>query len=376
MSEHHHVRGDCDPHFGFVRELVERELDSGNAIGQAVAVVVEGETVAHVWGGHAAADRREPWTADTIGCLFSASKPIAAACALKLIERGHLELDAPVARYWPEFGRAGKQDTTVRHVLAHLAGVPIAESAQPRSVYQRELLVRALEAQRPLWPPGTQLCFHSFTHGILTGELVRRIDGRALPAFFRSEFAEPFGLDIAFALDASEQARCADVVLVEDNPLFRMMTDADTPLGRSWRPMPWAELNTPQFRSCDFPSIGGHGSALGLARFYAAMAAGGQLRGARLLDEAIVREALTTQRHEQDVFMGAPVRMGLAFMLANDVFPFTGRSSAFGQPGLGGVAGIGDTEGRLGIGVVCNRLSAAIENPFLEALLERVVAVI
>jgi CubicO group peptidase (beta-lactamase class C family) len=370
------IQGDCEPAFEFVRELLAHELASGRAIGQAVAIIVEGETVVHLWGGHADAERRRPWTADTICCLFSASKPLAAACALKLIERGCLELDAPVARYWPEFAQEGKQATTVRHALAHLAGVPTAESAPLRSVYDREKLAQALEAQRPLWPAGAQLCFHSFTYGILMGELVRHVTGRSLPAFFRSELAEPLDLDIAFALDAGEQARCADVVMVEDNPLFRAMTDPHTPLGRSWRPMPWAELNTPRFRSCDFPSIGGHGSALGLARFYASMASGGELCGARLLDGAIVQEALTTQRHEHDVFMGAPVRMGLGFMLANDVFRFTGRSSAFAQPGLGGVAGIGDTDGGIGIGVVCNRLSAGIEDPFLEALLERVVTTI
>jgi CubicO group peptidase (beta-lactamase class C family) len=249
----------------------------------------------------------------------------------------------------------------------------MAEAAPRRAVYDADRLAAALAAQRPLWPPGSQLCFHSFTHGVLSSELVRRVDGRSLREFFLAEIAAPFGLDLAFALNADEQQRCADVELVPDNALFQMMTDPATPLGRSWAPMPWEDLNSPQFRASGFASIGGHGSALGLARFYGALANAGRLDGRTLLDPAIVREALTGQAHELDLFMGAPVRMGLAFMLANDVFPFTGPG-AFGQPGLGGVVGFGDTQRRLGVGIVCNRLTAGIENPFLQRLLEGLVA--
>lgn len=367
------IDGHCRPRYAFVRDLLAEELASGRAIGQAIALVAEGETVAHVWGGFRDETHTRPWSADTLACLFSASKPLAAACVLKLIERGRIALDAPIARYWPEFAHAGKEAATVRHALAHLAGVPIAEAALPRSVYDRAALARAVELQPPLFAPGTQLCFHSFTHGILSGELVRRVDGRPLPQFFREEIAAPGELDVAFALNEEEQPRCAEMVLVPDNPLFRMMTDPATPLGRGWRPMPWDELNSAAFRGSDFPSIGAHGSALGLARFYGHLAgAANATRG--WLDAGVVREALAEQRHEPDAFMGAPVRMGLSFMLANEVFPFTGRPTAFGQPGLGGIAGIGDTGSRVGIGVVCNRLGAGLENPLLDRLLPAVVA--
>jgi CubicO group peptidase (beta-lactamase class C family) len=133
--------------------------------------------------------------------------------------------------------------------------------------------------------------------------------------------------------------------------------------------MPWAALNSAEFRGADFPSIGGHGSALGLARFYSALASGGRLDGRSLLESRLVREALTEQAHEKDMFMGAPVRMGLALMLSNEQFPLTGRPTSFGQPGLGGVAGVGDTDGGIGIGVIVNRMSAGFQNPLLEGLL-------
>lgn len=367
------IQGDCDAGFAFVRDLISAEFAAQRATGLAVAVVVAGAPVVHLWAGHADAGGARAWSPRVMACLFSASKPLAAACVLKLVERGRLELDAPVAHWWPEFAAQGKDATTVRHALAHLAGVPIAEAAGPGAVFRREELVAALAAQRPLWPAGRQLCFHSFTHGILASELVRRADGRSLPAYFREEIAQPFGVDLAFGLTSAEQQRCADMQLVPENPLFRMMNDPATLLGRSWQPMPWEMLNSAEFRGSDFPSIGGHGSALGLARFYSALANGGRLDGRMLLDSKLVREMLAEQVHQMDLFMGAPVRMGLAMMLSSEGFPFTGRPTSFGQPAVGGVAGVGDTEGAVGIGVVVNRMSAGFDNPLLAGLLAGLV---
>ena len=370
------LSGHCHARYAFVRDLLANEFLQERALGQAVAIVVDGEPVVHLWSGHADIGRVRPWRDDTISCLFSASKPLAAACVLKLVERGAIELETRISAHWPEFAAHGKHETTVRHALAHLAGIPIAEAAPARSVYDPDRLASALAEQQPLWPPGSQLCFHSFTHGVLSSELVRRVDGRLLAEFFRAEIARPFSLELAFGLEPSERQRCADVELVPGNSLFRMMTDPATPLGASWAPMPWDELNSTRFRASGFASIGGHGSALGLARFYAAMAGDGRLDGRVLLDPRIVHEALTEQAHGLDVFMGAPVRMGLAFMLANDAFPFTGQPTAFGQPGLGGVVGFGDTRHRLGVGIVCNRLVAGLENPFLQRLIDGLVAIL
>jgi CubicO group peptidase (beta-lactamase class C family) len=366
------IHGDCPAGLGALRDVLADEQRSGRALGQAIAVAVDDETVAHLWCGHADPGRTREWTPQTLVCLFSASKPLAAACVLKLLERGGIELEAPIGRYWSGFAQHGKQAITVRHALAHLAGVPIAEAAAGRSIYDAAALAQALEAQRPLWEAGEQLCFHSFTYGILCSELVRRVDGRSLPQFFREEFAQPHALDLAFALSASQAQRCADVVLPEDNLLFKMMTDPATALGQSWRPMPWSELNSTGFRQCDFASIAGHGSAAGLARFYAGFACGGRIAGRSMLDEAIVREALREQRHQPDAFMGVPVRMGLGFMLHNEIFRFSGPSS-FAQPGLGGVAGVGDAQARAGVGITCNRLAGDMETPLLDRVLQIVV---
>lgn len=370
------VRGYCDSRFSRLRDALAEELGSARTLGHSVAVVVNGETVAHLWGGFEDEARNRPWREDTMVCLFSAGKVLAAAGVLRLIERGKVELDAPLMRYWPELGAHGKQEITVRHALAHWAGVPIASSAPKRSIYAYEGLIAALEQQQPLWPPGTQGCFHSFTHGLLTGELIQRADGRRFGQFFREEFAKPHGLSLAFSLTQKEQSQCADLSVVDDNPLLQMMHDPATKLGESWQPMRWEEINSPGFRACNFPSLAGHGSALGLARFHGMLANGGVLEGQRVLDDHTVSAMLSEQWHQLDPFMGAPVRMGLGVMLSNEAFPFTGNSSGFAQPGVGGVAGLGDSQTHVGIGIAPNRLSAGYDNPFLSTVLEVVMRAI
>jgi len=367
------IEGTCAPRFAFLRDLLADEFARGRALGQAVALIVDGELVAHVWGGHEDGARRHPWRARTMSCLFSASKPLCAVAVLKLIEEGRLGLDDRIATHWPEFAAGGKDATTVRHALAHLAGVPALDALPDGAAFDPRALASAVERQAPAWPPGQQLCFHSFTYGIICAELVRRTTGGSLGDYFRARITRPLGLDLAFELDADEQRRCADVELVPDNALFRMMTAPETDLGRSWRTMDWSLLNDPVFRQQGSTSIAGHGSALGLAHYYAAMANEGRGERGTLLDAGLVRTALAEQAHMPDPFMGAPVRMGLGHMLANDVFRFSGPTS-FGQPGLGGVVGLGDRRHRLGLGLVCNRLVAGLENPFLDALLAAVSA--
>jgi CubicO group peptidase (beta-lactamase class C family) len=366
--------GTWDQKFAPLIDLVRSRQAAGETIGEAVAVFVDGRQLVNVWTGYTGPERTTPWASDTQACLFSAGKALAAVSVLRLVDAGRITLETPIASFWPQFGQRGKADTTVRHVLAHLAGVPIAESAPERSVYDRAALVQALESQAPLWPPGTQGCFHSFTYGVLCGEIVRRIDGRDFPRFFREEIAGPLDLDLAFALTAPEQARCAELILVEDNPLLGMMRDPQTILGRSWRPLPWDELNSARFRGCDFPSLAGHGAALGLARLYGALANDGMLDGVRLLSSALLAEALSEQWHHPDAFIGAPIRMGLGVMLSNAVLPFTGGPRSFAQPGLGGAAGIGDCDARVSIGIVPNRLSGGIDNPALAELVSVVMA--
>lgn len=359
--------GHWEPHLSPLRDRIAAEFARVGAHGLAVAVVVGGRTVLHLWGSGPAAAR--PWDRDTLVCLFSAGKAAAAFAVLRLIEQGRLELDAPVARYWPEFGAHGKEATTVRQALAHQASIPALTAAPPATIHDRAALARGVEAEPPRWPPGTQGCFHSFTYGVIAGELVRRVTGCPFGDWFRTECAGLFDDGLAFTLTAAEQARCADVLLPPDNPLLAMMTAPGTALGDGWAAMDWRELNSACFRGADFPSIAGHGSALGLARLHGMLANDGVLDGRPVLRADLAQTMIAEHWHGPDPFMGAPVRMGLGVMLANAVFPFTGNPESFAQPGLGGVVGLGDSSLKLGIGITPGRLDAGLTNPFLDDLL-------
>jgi CubicO group peptidase (beta-lactamase class C family) len=367
------VAGHWDRRFAPVADWLAGRVADGIAVGEAIAVVADGRTLVDIRAGLADAGAGRGWRPDTIACLFSAGKPLVAAAVLHLIDRGRIALDAPVTRYWPGYGTNGKEGTSVRHVLCHMAGVPAADAAPPGSAFDAAALAGAIEAQAPMFAPGTQGCFHSFTYGVLGAELVRRVDGRPLPRYFREEIAGPLGLDLHFGLDAATRARCATLIPVPENPLYGLMTDPANPVGRSWRPFPWESLNRADFRASGFASLGGHGSALGLARFYSALAGGGTRPEGRLLGAELAAEMRTEQWHQDDPFMGAPVRMGLGVMLSNPALDLGGEST-FAQPGLGGVAGIGDPDLRLGIGIVPNRLGGGLDIADLRTLLALVRA--
>ena len=185
------IAGHCDPAFARVREVFEKSFTIGEA-GAGVAVTIDGEKVVDLWGGWAGADRTRPWVQDTIVNTFSTTKGMTATCAHMLVDRGLLDLDEPVATYWPEFAQAGKEKIPVRQLLTHQAGLAAVKPDLPRELrLDWEATTAALAAQAPAWEPGTKNAYHSVTFGYLVGEVVRRIDGRSLGTFFREEIAEP-----------------------------------------------------------------------------------------------------------------------------------------------------------------------------------------
>ncbi|HZT79803.1 MAG TPA: serine hydrolase domain-containing protein, partial [Gemmataceae bacterium] len=195
------VKGMCDPRFRAVGEEFERNFAERGEVGASVCVTVDGSTAVDLWGG--VADRRtgRPWDRDTIGVVWSCTKGAVALCAHVLASRGLLDLDAPVARYWPEFAQVGKEGITVRLVLSHEAGLPAVRAPLGAGdLYDWAAMTRALAAEAPFWPPGTRQGYHAATFGHLVGELVRRVSGRGLGAFFRDEIAGPLRLDFHLGL--------------------------------------------------------------------------------------------------------------------------------------------------------------------------------
>jgi CubicO group peptidase (beta-lactamase class C family) len=377
------IHGVCSPRFARVREVFAESLRAGREIGAAVSVVRDGEAVVDLWAGHADPARTRPWERDTIVHLYSATKGLAALCAHRLVERGALDLDAPVARVWPEFAQAGKAEIPVRWLLSHRAGLPALRAPlPPEALYDWDAMCAALAAAAPCVPPGT-LSYHPVTFGWLVGELVRRCDGRSLGRFFREEIAEPLGADVHIGLGPAEEKRAADITALEPPPELMAAFQAgegELPLLALAfvNPAGTGDHNSPQHRRAEIPAINGHGGARALARIYGALAAGGQLDGVRVLSPAAIESARSEQACAEDALMGVRVRMGLGYWLSQPGvagFAFGPNEGAFGHPGAGGSLGFADPEARLGFGYVTNRLGSAIEvDPRAQALIEAVYA--
>jgi CubicO group peptidase (beta-lactamase class C family) len=351
------IQGYCAPGFERVRDAFERNFSERAETGAAVALYVDGRPVVDLWGGAAHPPESGPgaapaaaWQQDTLVHLYSVTKPLAALALLALVDRGAVELDAPVARYWPEFAQAGKEGVTLRWLLSHQAGLLGLRAPQPpEAIYDWERMTALLAAEAPWWPPGTRHGEHAFFYGHLVGEVVRRVSGMGLGAFLRAEITGPWQLDFHVGLKDEEMARCATVGGM--TPAWRAGLDAaygplfaqalDNPPGR----LNAEVVNGAAWRRAEIPAVNGHATARAVARLYGGLACGGVLEGTRFISAGLLDEALRDQSVGQDVFLGRHVRWGLGFQLDED---------GFGHGGLGGALGWGNRQFRFGFGYVTN----------------------
>jgi CubicO group peptidase (beta-lactamase class C family) len=363
------IGGTCEPRFARVREAFAANFARGE-VGAALAVYVDGRLVVDLFGGHADAARTRPWKPDTIVNVYSTTKGMTAICANRLAEQGKLDLDAPVARYWPEFARAGKERIPVRWLLSHQAGVPALSKTVPREGrYDWRYMTEALAEQKPWWEPGTKHGYHALTYGYLVGEVVRRVDGRSLGVYFRDEVARPLGLDFWIGLPDSEHARCADMIPAPPtppgapNPFAAAAANPESLVGRVFGnpPLEPGSVNTPEWRRAEIPAANGHGTARSLARVYGALAVGGTLDGAQVLSRAQIERASAEQAFGNDeVLAPIPTRFGLGFMLTQPLIPFGPNPRSFGHPGAGGSIAFADPDARLGFAYVMNQMQVGL----------------
>ncbi|MEU7501776.1 serine hydrolase domain-containing protein [Streptomyces griseofuscus] len=355
------IEGTWDPKFAHLRDVFEENFRERGEIGAAVCVYQDGEKVVDLWGGVADPATGRAWGADTIVGMMSIGKSMAAVCVLILADRGRLDLDKPVAAYWPEFAQGGKADITVRTLMQSKAGLLYADAAPDGAGFDWDTMIRAFEIQEPEWEPGTMGGYHSMSMGFLLGELVRRVDGRRLEDFFDDEVAGPLGVDYRFGLRRADFARTAKIIAAADVETINQMLTPGTNLNRSWRirprPATMDPNNDPDYLMARFPSSNGQGNARAVARVYALLAGFGELDGVRLMSRELVEVARTESWANVCPSLGTHQRYGCGFLLPSDAgYPWP-NPKAFGHPGLGGAIGVADPEARLSFSYSPNRLA-------------------
>ena len=367
------IQGKIDPAFAPVKDVMENWLHQDREYGGAVSLVLAGKTVIDLWGGFQDKERHQEWQEDTVVCMMSVAKGFGALCVLLLADRGLLNLEDPVAKYWPEFGQKGKGKILVRHAISQLAGMPYVDNAPDDSAMDHDVIFAAMAEQTPVWPAGETPAYHSFLHGYFCAALVQKVTGQSIADFWRAEIAGPMGADFFFACPPEVVSRKADLYFDEDDPFLAFVSDLENPFGRSWRPFPKSihDLNqASEWYSWGIPSIG-YGNARAVARIMGALANGGEAYGHHLLSPPTVEAIETVQWDTAEAMFGIPMRNGLGFILSNDTFPLTGGKRVYCTIGQGGAMGIADPDLKLGMGFSPNHGSQVMgENPYLTELLK------
>ncbi|MFE0591043.1 serine hydrolase domain-containing protein [Micromonospora echinospora] len=372
-----------------VREAFQANFATRSEIGAAVSVYRHGREVVRLWGGTADPDTGRPWREETLQVVYSTTKSVPAACAHLLAQRGQLDLDAPVAGYWPEFAAAGKGDIPVRWLLSHQAGLPVLDRPVPlAAALTWDPVVAALAAQAPAWQPGTAHGYHGLTYGWLVGEVVRRVSGRSLGTYFAEEIAEPLGLDFWIGLPATEAHRVSRLVeqpvappaLTREVPealrdVLAAYTDPTSLVVRSTMVTdPPLDLTDPRTWAAEIPAVNGICTASSLARFYAGLI--GEVDGVRILDATTLATATREQASGTDRVLMAPTRPALGFGLPLPEQPWW-SPTAFGFPGHGGSLGYADPASGVAFGYVMNGLRVSMDpDPRTSSLIEAVRTVV
>ena len=367
MAESYEIQGSCDPRFKRVRDTFEAAFASGDELGAAVSLTLDGEPVVDLWGGWADEGRSQPWQSGTLVNVFSTTKGMTAICALRLVDAGLLDLDVPVARYWPEFAAAGKQDLPVRWLLTHQAGLPaVREPLAAGTHLDWNARASARAETEPWWKPGSAHGYHALTFGWLVGEVVRRITGRSLGTVFREDVAEPLGLEFHIGLPEELESSVSDLV---QGPVHEgegqswieiALAEPEGLVAKAFMNPPLTSPNSREWRAAEIPAANGHGTARALARVYGALACGGEQDGVRVLSPEVIDEARTEHTYGRDEVLPLTTRSGLGFMLPTEEEPLCDNPRAFGHAGAGGSYGHADPEQRLGFGYTMNRMHTGL----------------
>jgi CubicO group peptidase (beta-lactamase class C family) len=357
------VDGTCDAAFSGVRDAFATNFADGLELGASLSISVGGRNVVDLWGGHLDAARTRPWERDSVVCVFSCTKGVVAIATMWAVDRGLVDLDAPVASYWPEFAAAGKDQLPVRWLLTHEAGLPAIGPRMPLgSLSDWDAMVSALAAQSPWWEPGTAHGYHGVTFGHLIGEVLRRATGRTCGALIRDELAAPLDIELWMPLPRERDAGTADLLVdMSRDGTFFDGWDPKTSLGpRSFGNPP--DSNDPthcmsdQWRRAEIPAANLHANARSLDRLYGVLAAGGEVPQLALASTELVEEFGRCHVSGTDMVMELPTAFGLGFEHTIPEWRFGPGARTYGHNGSGGSLGLVDPDAELSLGYAMNRL--------------------
>jgi CubicO group peptidase (beta-lactamase class C family) len=319
------IHGYCDLRFGSVLDAFREQFTDPDELGAAAAVVVDGAVVVDLWAGCADAGRTRPWTRNTVVPVFGISQLLSNLCVLILAGADVVELEAPVARYWPEFGDGGKVPLTVRQMLQQAPGLPqAAPGFDPTTLLDWDAMTGRIAADDAHWSASRAAGFHALTFGYVVGEVVRRVSGRTVGSCFHDEVARPLAIDVHLGgLGPEQDHRIADVVPLDATAI--VTPQLPNPNGRAWR-------------QAEIPSANGAATARGLARLMGVLAHGGEHDDVRLLSPALLQRAVTSH------------------LLAPAPLPETGAPHAITCRGAGGAFAMADRDARVGAAYVPNGL--------------------
>ncbi len=370
------IEGSVAPGFEPVREVFERNFTDDIEIGASFCAIVGGETVVDLWGGFRDRECSEPWRQDTLVNVYSTTKGLAAAAVAVAVDEGLLDYQAKVTRYWPEFGRHGKDALTVGQLLSHQGGVcGLRQPIIVEDLYDWEKMTRLLAEMEPWWTPGEGAGYHAVTWGYLPGELIRRTAGMTLGQYFRSRVAEPAGADgdCYIGLPESEMDRCAVMIGPNHARSKPGAAEGSGPVVMPQMPRlypvalqnpvirPFQDASSRNWRAAEIAAANGQANARGIARVYVPFACGGECRGRSLVSAAAIAAATRQEVADQnDLVLGMPMRRGRGFIL-NTPPQYGPEATSFGHSGAGGSFGFADPVRQIAFGYAMNQMQPGLE---------------
>ena len=354
------INGYCEERFEPVKEVFADNFKSDLDVGASLAATIDGKIVMDIWAGYSDEAQTRLWEQNTIVNVYSTTKVMTALCVLMLVDRGRIDLDAPVAKYWPEFAQAGKEKLPVRYLLSHTAGLPgFDQPIQAETLYDWDRCASLLAAQKPWWEPGTKSGYHSITFGYLLGELVRRVTGKSLGTFFRGEVAIPLKADFHIGFSEEHDSRVGELIPpILPTPASPVNIDPNSiPVRVFSNPVLTArETLTREWRAAEIPASNGHGNARSIVRVASALACGGELDGVKLLSLKTIEKAIEEQSYSTDLALSLPIRFGLGFGLVSKENPISPNPRAFYWGGWGGSHVTMDLDAKLSWAFAMNKM--------------------